>query len=150
MCACGQPPRRSYRGDVRWLLPSLALCAGCSSLLGFEDFHTVTGQGDASMPADATDAMQDASDLCYGALSPICLGAQPTGSLTLDTPINTGTDSRCPVIAQAAGPALCVLASGVIAVNGNVTVTGTRPLVLLAQTSITITGTLDASSKRVG
>jgi hypothetical protein len=97
----------------------------------------------------------DNDDVCYGAAPYlVCLPTAATGALTLPATLVTGTSNLCAngntVPANwAAAPqnqrAACFILRDTIVVN-NTVVTGTRPLVLLAHTSITINGTLDASS----
>lgn len=95
-------------------------------------------------------------------LGSVCLSAAPTGAVTLGPTINTGSvaaGTGCTeLVPQASGPALCVIAGASIDIPTNVTVqavalaptgsamTATSPLVLIATGSITIEGTLDASS----
>ena len=97
-------------------------------------------RGDAAIPGDGS-----AAATCYGTFSQVCLAGAPTRvTLALDTPIDTDSDGRCePSIA-----ASCVMFAGAIAVTADVAVTGARPLVLLAATTLGVGsgGTLDASS----
>jgi hypothetical protein len=120
----------------------LLAAPGCTKVLGIEDF-TLTP--DADIDAPSPDAQ-----LCYGAgLAPICVTNAPTGTMTLDAPIDT---TACPgeVVAQTGGPELCVIAATQISVSASVTVTGGRPLMLLATETISVPGSLDVSSRRVG
>ncbi len=70
----------------------------------------------------------------------------PTSSAT----INTTTDGRCIVKAQANGPELCILyfAKVDIPTGVTITVTGSRALVLASTTTLDIAGTLDVGSRR--
>ena len=90
------------------------------------------------------------SGTCYGTgLVVACFDAVPTGTLMLggNQPINTDTDARCATTTNAV--AACVLAAESITVaNGFFAATGSRPLVLVATQTISITGTLTASSFR--
>lgn len=120
---------------------ALLAAPGCAKVLGIEDF---TLAPDAAIHGPSPDAQ-----LCYGAgLAPVCLTNAPTGTVTLDAAFDT---TACPgeVIAQpGGGPELCVIAATQISVSATVTVTGARPLMLLATDSIAIPGVLDVSSAR--
>src|SRR5262249_35704830 len=93
----------------------------------------------------APDAQQ-----CFGSLTQLCLAAPPTGELMLTEAIDTSSDARCTTMSQAGGPDLCVMSGGVVQVSGNVTTTGSRPLVLIAASTLIVSGTLDASSTQAG
>jgi len=124
----------------------LAVSPACSQILGIEDFSL---GGDAAIGIDASGP--DAQ-LCYTAtLAPFCLTSPPTGAKTLDTALDTSMPTTCTeVIAQTTmgAPELCVIAATSITVSSTVTVSGTRPLMLLATDTISVGGTLDASSRR--
>lgn len=118
----------------------LLAAPGCTKLLGIEDFTLA--------PDAAIDAPNPDAQLCYGAgLAPICLTTVPSGTVTLDTAFDT-TDCPGEVIAQPTGPELCVIAATQISVSATVTVTGARPLMLLATDTIAVPGSLDVSSRR--
>jgi hypothetical protein len=103
---------------------------------------------DAAPTIDAAPAM-----ICAGTFIRVCVGA-PQPAITLSRTIDTGdtsASSAClPAAAYTATPAInaCVIAGQTISIPDKQTVTvfGTRPLILLAADSITITGTLDAAS----
>lgn len=105
--------------------------------------------------ATASFVIIDDDPVCYGTGTlGVCLNTSPTGTVSLNGTINTGTDGRCaasqPVGWSANGnPDACVIAADTINV-GNVTATGSRPLVLVAGTTINVTGNLDAGSHRGG
>lgn len=124
-----------------------------------------TIQIDMGMATHATNAGQQTHTLtiadddlvCYGAAPfAVCLDSPPTGAQTLPSSINTQSSTLC-AAAQPTGwttapqsqPAACFVLKDTITVNGTVTVTGNRPLVLVGATSITVTGTLDASSNNL-
>jgi hypothetical protein len=115
---------------------------GCSKILGIEGF--------ALTPDAPPDVPGPDAQLCWGSgLAPVCLNAPATGVRVLDTALDTDTLGTCTdLIAQPAGPELCVIAATQINVSNTVTATGTRPLMLLATDTIQIGGTLDVSSKR--
>lgn len=95
------------------------------------------------------DAMQpEAGDRCFGSaasggLVQPCFATEPTGSVTLTADINT--NDACATVSNTTA---CVLAGGSITVPAGtqIRVTGNKPLVLVAVTSITIDGTIDAAS----
>jgi hypothetical protein len=68
--------------------------------------------------------------------------------------INTDTDSRCIVVAQSGGPAICELRFYDVLVDTGttLTVTGSRPLALVGTHYLTVNGTIDvgASGARSG
>lgn len=139
---------------MRWSLGLVIALAGCQSLLGIDEFHTA---GDAGPEADAaTDAASDAeldapsdSLTCFGALKSICFTSPPSGTINLSGTISTTTDVRCVNYPQSGGPDLCVISGATVNV-ATTSVQGNRPLVLVAMTTITVSGELDASSSAVG
>ena len=124
-------------------LGTLLFCTpACNLVLGIEDFKVADG--------GPIDARPDANLCVSGGLATFCLMIQPTNPVTIDTPtFDTSTANNCTqIVSQTGGPELCVIAGDQITVNNVVVVTGARPLVLFAIDSITISGTLDLSSKR--
>jgi hypothetical protein len=112
---------------------------------------------DAGTPMDS-DAGSDSgmgsdagmgSNACYGAgPGKVCFAQPPTGTQTINAAINTdGAMCATTVIGTAPG---CVIAADSITISGTVTVTGSKALVLVAATTLTVTGSLDASSRRGG
>jgi hypothetical protein len=97
------------------------------------------------------------SDLCFGSglVSDICFDTLPAGAVKLGGTIDTtmvGGANCTEIVAQTAGPSMCVVAADSIAIDPDVvaTATGTNPLVLIATTTIAIDGTLDVSSRSTG
>lgn len=95
--------------------------------------------------------------VCYGAAPfSVCLDSPPVGAQTLPATINTTNAALC-AGAQTTGwttapqsqPAACFILKDTITVNGTVTVSGNRPLVLLGASGVTINGTIDASSNNI-
>ena len=138
----------------------LLLIAGlCATGCGF----SVNGSGPGDGGADArtsdgpnidgaTDAPIDAPDNCFGrGIGSVCLTSPPTQPLALgDTVFDTGGNGCMEVITKN-GVALCVLAGTTVSLpTGTFRATGSRPLVVVATTSMTIQGTLDVSSNRTG
>jgi len=86
--------------------------------------------------------------LCYGTgLVQVCFASVPTGSVTLGASLDTAS-AACATIAGGRGldNAPCVFAADTITVPGSTSATGSKPLILVATTSIMIDGTLDAAS----
>ncbi len=127
---------------LAWLLPA------CSAQVG--------GQRCSAQRDTCTDARSDVdgpsgSSHCFGSglIGNLCFTTPPSGTSTLTVAIDTATvgSGDCSEIrAQTGGPSLCVIAAETIQVSGVVKVTGANPLVLIANTTITIGGTLDAAS----
>lgn len=118
--------------------------SGCHAVLGIDEFHTIDA-GDIDAPADAEiDAPSD-SLTCFGTLKSICFTMPPTGDLMLSGTIDTSTDARCANYPQMGGVDLCVIA-GATVTAGAVRVQGTKPLVVVGMTMVSITGSIDASS----
>lgn len=86
---------------------------------------------------------------CYGTgLVTACFDFPPVGDVAIGADVNTDTSTQCDTDARNA--AWCVIAGESVTVPGTVHVTGSKPLVIVATQTISIGGTLDASSKRVG
>jgi len=112
---------------------------------------------DAGMTSDnASDApiLPDASssELCLGTYVRLCV-APPQSSITLPAAIDTSAGapgSLCMVSTTTPALDACVIAGQSIQTTGagKVSITGTRPLILIARDQITISGTLDAASHR--
>jgi hypothetical protein len=94
----------------------------------------------------------DAAELaCYGTgPGRVCFAQAPTGTQMVSAAISTD-GSMCSTAVVGASPG-CVIAADMITVSGMVAVTGTRPLVLVAASSLSLdmSSTLDASSHRKG
>src|SRR3954447_19980235 len=117
---------------------------------------------------DAGDAMPNGSDsgtsgtgpqrVCLGTFVKVCAAA-PRGALnlmtaTVDTSDVSPTSKCLPATTYTTIPAVdaCVIASQTITIpSGNtLSATGTRPLIVFADETLTIAGTLDAASHRRG
>ncbi len=125
---------------MRGLFALALLLGGCDRLFGLSRL-TYDDTVDAAL-----DAPTDALCLGTGMLTEMCI-TLPAPILAIGSPIDTNSDTRCRVHSQAKGPDLCVIEGDVILVGEPVQVTGDRPLVLLAATTIEIAAPLDASSK---
>lgn len=111
---------------------------------------------DAAVPDAPIDAaidayVHDARECFGGGAYMLCFaGMPPMGAVTLAGALNTSTDPRCaPSMPQswtdAGQPDACMIMGKTIAVTGALTVSGTRPLVLLGDV-ITIGATIDMAS----
>jgi len=122
---------------IRALL--LVPLAGCHLLFDLES---------VSLGPDAptSDVMPD-SRMCYGRsfIQP-CLEQPLPSPLALVGTIDTDTDPRCIEVVQPSTTAACVIAAQSIAITGALTAVGSRPLVLVADGAIDLSGTLDVSS----
>lgn len=108
------------------------------------------GGSDSGMPDTALDAfVAPDGRSCYGTgLVTACFSAPPASPVTLDANIDTGTSLLCDD--DPANSAWCVIAGSSITQSGTVTVIGTKPLVLVSMTTVTINGTLEIASHRIG
>jgi hypothetical protein len=95
------------------------------------------------------DAMID-GQVCFGAgLVKVCLDGPPgapvmySGASSIDTGIATNCTKTFP---NPGGPELCVIAGTSVTVNGTLTATVSRALVLIGATTVSVPGTLDVSS----
>jgi hypothetical protein len=105
------------------------------------------GGSDADVEIDAPDAFTGDGSACYGTgLVRACFDAPPTGNQTLNATINTTSSTLCDTDPRNA--AWCVIAGATISVQGTVTATGTKPLVLVSTGTITVSGVLDVASHR--
>ena len=125
---------------LAWLaFAALPALTGCRELLGLDD--PTPGSTDAPGP--------DATLTCFGHSGwEICTDSIPAAIPGLSGVFDTDSDARCmsPQHANwttADQPAACIVVAAQITTYATTFVTGSRPLVLIAQTSITIpTGTL--------
>lgn len=124
------------------LLLACALLGGCDKLFGLS-----VVSDDTTIDAASDGAPVDAPCLGQGILTALCV-ASPQPMIMLTSAIDTSSDPRCRQVRQDNGPELCVLDANDIVVSEVVTVTGTRPLVLLATNTIEIANALDVSSRR--
>jgi hypothetical protein len=100
------------------------------------------------------DGPSSGNGVCYGPSGwQVCLDAKASGQVQIPATLDTDTSARClnnlPTSWTASQPAACIIVGDTITV-GSASVTGSRPLVLVAQTSITVTGVLDAASHHAG
>lgn len=122
------------------------LFAGSLMACGFDGASgNADGGGDNAInPATCTESSSTFATLC---------GLSLTRDRELSGPIDTGVDAQCTHVileVKDSTPELCVISAATITIPDGATVraTGPRPLVLVAATTITISGTLDVSSTR--
>jgi hypothetical protein len=108
---------------------------------------------DAAVVVDAKpDIFIPPGDTCYGSgLVTVCFMAPVTGTITVNTDINTDDPGGtvCNTMVDGTNPN-CVITGDTITIAANVSVTGSKPLVFVAATSITVNNgvTIDAASHR--
>jgi hypothetical protein len=138
------------------LLASALLSAGCS----FSGLGAATTDGATRLDAPSTDGRTTDAVLADGPAA-VCVGSgtglirpcQPSapapGLVTIAPGVfNTDSDPRCLTLAQDGGPAACLVWATDLSVPTTTIVIGSRPLILAATATITVGGTLDASSTR--
>jgi len=115
-----------------WVVLGAACVAGATAACG------------DNLPPPAADAPP-----CIGTLLFVCPEMRPLTPLVIDSElIATDADPRCEQFHQDGGPQLCVIFGTTIDLIGIVTVTGTKPLVLVARDTLRVSNTLDVSSRR--
>jgi hypothetical protein len=137
----------------------IALLAGCRFSGGTQLAADASGRDAPIVEADAFGTGTDApttTAICYGPAAGafrVCLGTIPTGAVVLPATIDTtpGMPGSPCLEAQPLGwtmaqPPACFIAGSEISVPDITAVTGSRPLVLVADREITIPGTLDVAS----
>ena len=106
-------------------------------------------------PSEAgMDMMTPTTDarLCFGnAPFAICLAAAPAAPLVLSTTTPFNTDGSMCAATTSGATGYCVLAGSTISFTGSGSwrATGSKPLVLIASDSITVSATVDVSSHRI-
>ncbi len=125
----------------------LGLASACNSILGIGDFDV--GPADDVPPPSDTFVPPDLAPGCFGVLAPYCDPIDSTSNVSVSS-MDTG--SNCPKVFQPStgGGEVCVVTGGNLIVDTTITVTGPRPLMLVAIDSITISSTIDASSRLRG
>jgi hypothetical protein len=133
------------------VVAAVVVLAGCNGLLGLHDF-TPSGDGGGGGSSDGGVATGD-SMVCVGnagGMITVCLDAtRATTPATVMGTIDTDSCATGTTLSQAGGalPELCVIAGTTVTLAGATTVTGARPLVLVAVTHLEIDSKLDASAK---
>jgi hypothetical protein len=110
----------------------LILLGGCGRILGSDGIDN----GDGSVGSGTG---------CYGAgFGHVCLPNVPTGSVAFTTGVVNTDSSSCDPVASITLNA-CVMTAGSFMIGG-LRATGSRPLVMIADTTLTVSGVLDLSS----
>ena len=113
--------------------------------------NDASAREDAALPdvtlVDVSMVLDDAPPLCVGGtFLRICVD-EPMNSLTLNGNLDTGNAETCAPFTATPNLDVCVIAATSLVVQ-NVRATGPRPLVLVSASTISVTGTLDVSSRR--
>src|ERR1043166_2901360 len=134
-------------------LGCFVLLVGCgfqSNPQGGPDASPPVVDASVDSPPIMTDGPPPDARVCFGvALVKVCLDKAPTQPVTFSgmTALDTGRASSCTqTVPQTNGPELCVVAGTTVTVSGTLTVQGSRPLVLIGATAVSVPGTLDLSS----
>ena len=127
-----------------WVATFVTACGFSSS--------TTPSSPDGIVPVDsAVDTPNPDARLCFGSgMGMVCLTAAPTQPLTLGSAdFDTGAGS-CTEVVSIAGTPICVLAGTTVALPAETTfrARGSRPLLVIASTTISIDGTLSVASQR--
>jgi hypothetical protein len=135
-----------------WAMAGLLWSMGC----GFQSPAGPAGIADGGNTDGSSTSDGGPTVACYGPPSGpwrVCPDATPTGAVTLPAMLDTDTSSLC-LPAQPTGwtagpqPEACFIVGDIVSVVVSMAtkVTGSRPLVLVAHTQITIANVLDAAS----
>ena len=137
-----------------WLGLVAAVTPGCRQVFGI-DPPRLAGDAGGDV-ADAPFGPPADASYCYGpAAFPLCFETAPTGTVTPGATLDTTASASCmeplPASWTAAGqPDVCLIAVADVNISSNLRVTGTRPLVVVAAATITVSATLDVSSHAGG
>lgn len=128
----------------------LVLCAsGCRQVAGIEDPLPWDGGDSGSNSGDGS-----VEDACYGTgIVQLCLGEPASGATMLpDGTLDTDSSPLCATNVISGGTGACVVAGNtvVLPTGGVLVATGSKPLIVVAHDSITISGTLSVASRREG
>jgi hypothetical protein len=128
-----------------WTLPLLLSACG---------FDGAQGQGDpdgdgGGNPIDGAPADSPACT-STGFLNLCDQTANDENFIVGSTELNSDTDNRCKVVVQTSGPNICLLYFNRVEImaGGTLSVSGSRPLALVAKDTFLVRGTLDVSSRR--
>ena len=134
--------------------------ATCPSGRRYGDLGGPAGQCVGEVPPDVRPDTPPDARVCFGtAPFTICFSSPPAGSIDVsmattfntDTGTVTGTQLNC-AAPMSGGTGYCVLAADTITINQPLRAIGTKPLVLVAATSISVAlaGSIDVGSHRIG
>lgn len=133
-----------------WLVVALA-GTGCNQLLGIDELTRVDGgPGGIDSPStiDAVQIDSPAGTICAMLASPVVCIPLPTGAVSIGD-IDTDNDTKCTTLA---GSGICAIVGDTLTIpaGDTSTITGSKPLMLIATTTIKVSGALDASSTNTG
>jgi hypothetical protein len=127
---------------VVWLV---LLVAGCDRVFSLDPLHP--------QPPDAPVEILPDARMCFGAgRLQLCLVQPATDPLDVSSGTMTQIDTdNAPCAAYTGGePGLCVIAATQVQIDGTLRGVGGKPLVLVATTTVTITGKIDLSGNPAG
>jgi hypothetical protein len=130
----------------QWWLVLVLAGSGCNSLLGIDELTPIDASGSDEIDAAPIDSPP--GSICAMLVDPvICFTPLPTDPIMIEG-VNTDTDPRCVVSTQNGGSSICAILGGTITIPATgAIISGARPLLLVATTTITVDGILDASSE---
>jgi len=128
----------------------LALTTACNSILGIGGFDV--GPADDVPPPSDSFVPPDLAPGCFGVLAPYC---DPIDMMTPVVSLSSmDTGVNCPQVFQPStgGGEVCVITGSSIDVDASIiaSITGPRPLMLVALDTITVSGVIDVSSRLRG
>lgn len=126
--------------QASFVVGAALLASGCSSILGIDDLSLRDAGGPPDQPVDALGAF------CYGTFVKACFDQEPAMAVMLSGTLDTTSDPRCVTIPQTNGDPICAIAGTTITVDASTIVSGSRPLMLIASTTIMVANRLDVSS----
>jgi hypothetical protein len=133
-------------------LACVALCA-CKFSAPEGNGETVDAPPNTSVDAKEFKDAPPEPNKCFGSgLGKLCLSELPTMPLMLDGTIDTDVAANCTEVITVGSTLSCVKAGTTVGLAGNKTArgVGSRPLVIVATTTMTIDGTLTVGSVRGG
>jgi hypothetical protein len=145
---------------VRWWLVAVVLLAGCDRLFGLHEIEIDAATGDASADAMVFLDAPPPGTVCAGGTDggPLHVCALETSlaarvfaaSVDLDTDAVITCDRVEP--ATSSQPSLCLVMATDMTIMAGTTISahGSRPLVLVAMGTLTLSGTVDVSSRAGG
>ncbi len=133
-----------------WIVVALT-GTGCNQLLGIDELTRVDGGPaviDGATTIDGAQIDSPPGTLCAMLASPVVCVPRPNGTVTVGD-IDTDNDAKCTTMA---GSGICAILGDSITIQPGTTstITGSRPLMLIATTTIKVSGALDASSASTG
>lgn len=148
--ACGAPGCNATAGRCNTCIPNNVACVNPTTLGTCGPDGLPAGTESCALGCEVT-GQAHCKYIVPVYLPNVCDTPATSASFTAQTgTIDTSLDTNCNggIVAQAGGPPICVIRHGTISVPTGVTATfiGGRAVALVADTGLTITGTLDASA----